>query len=206
MDDIYQHCSVNIAAASGTGPSFGCFVTRDPASVAPCLVSIRSLDEQSLDQRKVERWARDENFAPYAILESNFNGINDLTDSIGKFHLDSRGWVKQERLLSPRILHFADKQIFWECSETAFACESTLTGSVPYGKHTILDKPIVFSGPPMFDWKSDKPGQQYDRWLRILQAFIGRNLTYPADRLPAIAGIARRVQSILCDDYISGLF
>jgi hypothetical protein len=27
--------------------------------------------------------------------------------------LQKRGWVLQERMLSPRILHFTDQQFFW---------------------------------------------------------------------------------------------
>jgi hypothetical protein len=35
--------------------------------------------------------------------------------------LNERGWVLQERLLSKRILHFGNDQIFWECQETQVA-------------------------------------------------------------------------------------
>jgi hypothetical protein len=34
------------------------------------------------------------------------------------FPLLSRGWVFQERLLSPRMLHFGPTELFWECYES----------------------------------------------------------------------------------------
>ena len=36
--------------------------------------------------------------------------------------LNKRGWVFQERLLAPRVLHFARHQILWECF-TEYKCE-----------------------------------------------------------------------------------
>ena len=44
------------------------------------------------------------------------NGISDSP-------LSKRGWVTQERLLSPRIIHFGERQMFWECQERQ-ACET----------------------------------------------------------------------------------
>jgi hypothetical protein len=38
------------------------------------------------------------------------------------FPLQSRGWVYQEALLSPRLLHFGKSELVWECAETT-ACE-----------------------------------------------------------------------------------
>jgi hypothetical protein len=34
----------------------------------------------------------------------------------------TRGWVFQERLLSPRVLHFASQELMWECMEESW-CE-----------------------------------------------------------------------------------
>jgi hypothetical protein len=35
--------------------------------------------------------------------------------------VNRRGWVLQERLMAPRVLHFCDGQIAWECRETVEA-------------------------------------------------------------------------------------
>ncbi|CZR57687.1 uncharacterized protein PAC_07576 [Phialocephala subalpina] len=50
------------------------------------------------------------------------------TRAFRKEPLNRRGWVVQERLLSPRICHFTGTQLIWECSE-AFACERYPLGS-----------------------------------------------------------------------------
>ncbi|OTA90533.1 hypothetical protein M434DRAFT_390302, partial [Hypoxylon sp. CO27-5] len=47
--------------------------------------------------------------------------------SIRNNPLLSRGWVFQERVLAPRILHFCNQELVWECGEqTCFEC-GTLT-------------------------------------------------------------------------------
>ncbi|OJD30377.1 heterokaryon incompatibility protein [Diplodia corticola] len=51
--------------------------------------------------------------------------------------LYKRAWVFQERLLSPRLLHFTRHQLFWDCA-TLSACET-----FPHGLPPPLDAPAV---------------------------------------------------------------
>ncbi|KAB2570796.1 hypothetical protein DBV05_g10536 [Lasiodiplodia theobromae] len=51
--------------------------------------------------------------------------------------LYARAWVFQERMLSPRLLHFTAHQLFWDCA-TLSACES-----FPSGLPQPLDAPAV---------------------------------------------------------------
>ncbi|KAH8587021.1 heterokaryon incompatibility protein-domain-containing protein [Bisporella sp. PMI_857] len=48
-------------------------------------------------------------------LERDVVASTALFNSLHESPLFSRGWVFQERVLSPRILHFGRKHIFWEC-------------------------------------------------------------------------------------------
>jgi hypothetical protein len=43
------------------------------------------------------------------------NNYFKWSQQITSANLCRRGWVVQERLLSPRIVHFAKEQLFWEC-------------------------------------------------------------------------------------------
>ncbi|PMD47717.1 HET-domain-containing protein [Hyaloscypha variabilis F] len=187
MDCIYENCAVNIAAAHGHNPNSGCFVTRNPAGVVPCLVSTTGLSQGYLGDFHKDPPSL------FAFVEEKLNQQLE-SQSVGHSHLDSRGWVAQERLLSPRTIHFSHNQIFWECSEVPLACES-----FPSGLTTGL-------GHPNYRWRSYNLADQYEYWLRIVEQYSQRCLTRAEDKLPAIAGVARRVQSILKDDYIAGQF
>ncbi|KUJ07037.1 HET-domain-containing protein, partial [Mollisia scopiformis] len=47
-----------------------------------------------------------------------------LYDSYLHCPLEARGWTLQERLLSPRAVHFTRTEVFWECN-TQFVSESS---------------------------------------------------------------------------------
>ena len=56
---------------------------------------------------------------------NNYIDIDDFDGRVGEAPLNKRAWVMQERVLSRRIIHFSDEQIYWECGEGVY-CE-TLT-------------------------------------------------------------------------------
>ena len=57
-------------------------------------------------------------------------------DPVETQHLQSRGWVLQERLLSQRTLHFASDQIYWQC-KSEFSAEDG-TQCDPAASHNII--------------------------------------------------------------------
>jgi hypothetical protein len=50
--------------------------------------------------------------------------IDDFHKEVEKAELNTRGWVFQERALSRRILHFAERQVYMECGG-GICCETT---------------------------------------------------------------------------------
>ena len=48
--------------------------------------------------------------------------IDDFQEHVLNGHLNTRGWVLQERALARRTIHFTNKQIYWECGE-GIRCE-----------------------------------------------------------------------------------
>lgn len=107
-----------------------------------------------------------------------------------------RGWVIQERVLSPRIVHYAQGQIFWECSASR-ACE-LLSRPQAGNTHQGDAKPSLASIP--HDLVS-----RYDVWARIVEDYSGAELSYTQkDKAIAIAGVARRL--IRAKDYCAGLW
>jgi hypothetical protein len=46
----------------------------------------------------------------------------------------------------------------------------------------------------------------YSRWYQMIEGFAGRELTYERDKLPAISGLANKIQQITGDVYMAGLW
>lgn len=120
MADVYQYATLTISATSSSGDSQGCFSeTRKaanyleinlPDDVGTCQVAIR---------KPLRHW---NNLIPSHIQKY--------------FPLLSRAWVYQERLLSPRVLHFCESELVWECREVCVCeCGGLSEESSPGGKY-----------------------------------------------------------------------
>jgi hypothetical protein len=89
--------------------------------------------------------------------------------------LNTRGWALQEWLLSSRLATFASRTISFHCSE------SLLSGHFEHFGHSAFRYRL-----PM-----DKAPGWID-WMKIVINYAPRNLSNPRDKLPALAGLARR--------------
>ncbi|KAI1270331.1 hypothetical protein F5Y18DRAFT_10406 [Xylariaceae sp. FL1019] len=118
--------------------------------------------------------------------------------------LQKRGWALQESLLAPRILHFTEYEISWECGENPF-----LTEAYPMG---ITKSPSSCQG---FGYDFNLPLQQHyccraplsNAWAWLVLQYTIRNLRYPEkDKLAAFSAIAQRFSAIFGEEYYAGHF
>lgn len=166
MGEIYSNSYCNIAATSSE-ENKGCFTDRPRELVEPCAVS----DPLSDDPEKTH------------ILGYNDFWCNSLLDTA----LHNRGWVIQERLLSPRTIHFGQEQIFWECREIK-ACEAYPEG-IPeafcdwrtraWGR---LDEALIENG----KYSKGTMAQQHPSFLQRLCAWLkGTTMPMSATTAPS---------------------
>lgn len=123
-----------------------------------------------------------------------------------------RGWIVQERILAPRVLHFGPRQLYWEC-QNFDACETFVDG-VP-SKHITSEsnRGIPFKK-SRFDavQSPSKIGLSDTRsilgaWRQIVNMYAECQLTREEDKLVAISGLAKTVQAALGGTpYYAGLF
>ncbi|GAB1311875.1 hypothetical protein MFIFM68171_02085 [Madurella fahalii] len=108
----------------------------------------------------------------------------DWTSTDSEIHpLLQRAWVFQERFLSPRVVHFTAAGIAYECVQR---CSSDWSPT---------DSPAPSKLVRGF-WESPKAPADRSAfsglWHHIVGMYSELNLTYDRDRLPGLAGIARR--------------
>jgi hypothetical protein len=105
--------------------------------------------------------------------------------------LSRRGWVLQESVLAPRILHFTAEELTWECT-TQSRCECQVQ---PHHVSSELSiKASINQLPPRKKWSS------------LVEEFSERDLSFPTDRLPAISGLAMWMQKSTDASYWAGLW
>lgn len=104
------------------------------------------------------------------------------------FPLLTRGWVYQERLLSPRFLHFGKDELVWEClEETVCECGGYSLDHWTKGKYdySLADSAAT-------------------KWRKIVEEYSTKALSFGSDRLPALSGLAK-VNRDLSYGYLAGL-
>lgn len=134
--------------------------------------------------------------------------------------LSSRAWTLQERVLSPRTLHYAEDQLHWECRQTI----ESESGIPPYhlrlnqsedesyhdGWLTKISSDLMPKPPD--DRKTVSPGDEdysmndQDSWYGLVQAYTERELSYGNDKLPALSGLARAYGIQHGGAYVAGLW
>lgn len=121
------------------------------------------------------------------VLEIRDRDVYDR--AITKSHLMTRAWAIQEKILSPRTLHFGSRGVFWDCKE-GFASEYFRT-LAPYGASLAEAAGCIRS---IYFWQI------------VVATYSNAYLTYRSDKLRALAGMARAAFDITGDDYLSGIW
>lgn len=137
------------------------------------------------------------------------NWLWRASESKRLFCLLERAWVFQERLLSPRILHFGSHELVWECREQ-MACDCSTSIWAAAEEHINVRRLVGHQIIP----KPDLPfllspaTQLYSTWYLVAHQYstVMPNLTYESDVFPALSGMAKRISSIAKDEYVAGLW
>ena len=192
MHHVYRNAACNLSALDAESGHEGLFPPRNAESVRPLIVKVA--------------W-RDHPKGPYAIVDEEF-----WTDRVYDAPLNHRGWVFQERLLAPRVLHFGSEQVFWECQEMD-ACETYPEGLPTILRRTYAERfKALYQGSPVAGGQELSLADQvsdhgyYNIWHRLVTQYTKCALTMDEDKLVAISGIAKIFQSKLGDDYLAGLW
>lgn len=119
--------------------------------------------------------------------------------------LSRRAWTLQERLLSTRVLHFTQSQLFWEC-ECSKACE---TWPQPEFKRTSATEsrttnPFENQEKRQLDGAKLTPLEKH--WEEIVELYTDANLTREEDKLVAISSLANTIRQKTKDQYYAGLW
>lgn len=204
MGDIYEKAYVNIAA---TGAKDGSTGFLDPQRDSIVHVRVPAAPDEEMGHF-------------YFTNQPN----SDFHTFVTRAKLNTRGWVYQERTLSRRTIHFAADMWYWECgdhilsedgwqhdagggielannkahySEATTPLRQTLNAAA-----TSIGK--VFGPRPDFI-DGETLAREMDRlWACMLRAYTKCDLTFHSDKLPALLGLAKRLEQTTQRAYAYG--
>lgn len=183
MDKVYSNSFCNISPTDAPDSHHSVFSVRDPHVLYPQIVNVST-------NRKVTQ---------YVVLHSDF-----WQTEVSRARLNRRAWVLQERLLSPRVLHFSRNQMLWECREKDASeiypdgLPLELFGS-SYGRFKDLTHHAATG-------ETNGAVAAYRSWTRIVRAYTICDLTFPSDKLVALSAVAKVMANVLQDDYVAGMW
>ncbi|KAF4925691.1 hypothetical protein CGCVW01_v003441 [Colletotrichum viniferum] len=193
MHKVYSHSYCNISAAGSQDSSKGLFFKRDSRLSLAADVTICA-----------EGLGIGEDYVDCTIIDLEF-----WSHAVGQCPLNKRGWVLQERLLSPRVLHFGRDQLYWECRDHAAAecypegLPETLRNGVPAKfKRLNLAVPSSDADPE----EAVDPFAYHRIWNSIVRSYSDTHLTKASDKLIALSGIAKDFQTKINDTYVVGMW
>ncbi|KAH6701371.1 heterokaryon incompatibility protein-domain-containing protein, partial [Leptodontidium sp. MPI-SDFR-AT-0119] len=109
-------------------------------------------------------------------------------------HLSTRAWTFQENMLSTRIIHYTSSEIVWECRRKMVSEDGTVVRT---------DRPELGLASKLSVGSEFNP---WNHWQEIVIAYSTRDLTFSIDKLPALSGIASKIQSLTSFEYVAGLW
>jgi hypothetical protein len=194
MASVYGHAVLNLAASSSSSSAGGLFFDRDPDAVQPFAAyspggSGAMLAEGWYVWKDDGRWGR-----------------------VGESPLNRRGWVLQERLLSNRTAHFTRSEVIWHCLED-LASES-VPNQVPDPQLAVpvmqirdyTDIRITVAEAVKGGLKAETMEKLYKGWKSVLVQYTKCELTNGNDKLIALFGIADRLERLMGDQCLAGLW
>jgi hypothetical protein len=192
MHKVYRYSYCNIAIADSSDSSGGIFRNRDPHSIIPPKLSTDT--SSKLGE------------GTWRILPSDL-----WTSSLLGSKIYSRGWVFQERMLSPRILHFAHSQIFWDCC--TLSATETLPSGLPHTLDALASTDRHWRGriqsvsyPPKEVVVGANDGSMETFWKTSVANYTNCDLTNQVDKTFAIWSIAKIVRDVLDEEYGGGMW
>ncbi|KAK4891846.1 hypothetical protein LTR27_009545 [Elasticomyces elasticus] len=148
-------------------------------------------------------------------------GFGRPLDPVEKQHLLTRAWTLQERLLARRTLHFATDQIYWECNGCMTGEDGSQFDPMLYSKDMVIhgqrlshsDCGHPTNGPGLNSLiegyapiDRTSRGRWRGGWLKHVENYSGRKLTYEGDKLVAVSGLAKQLATATGDTYYAGLW
>ncbi|KAH7091330.1 heterokaryon incompatibility protein-domain-containing protein [Paraphoma chrysanthemicola] len=209
MGSVYQNATLNLGASGGSIPRLhGAFDDILPEGPAPVgLFMSRRVSDFLIPHVEIAR---------KGFSRTHFGFDRDIqAQSHSQVPLLRRGWVFQERLLSPRSVYFGE-QLTWECPELlanesfpegspGFHLASPWNNNAPFRLSRLLSRPNFNS----LEYANNVIiNDLYRTWLNLVMDYRHCDLTFQSDALPAISGLVRgfRKMSSLSGIWMYGLF
>lgn len=200
MHDVYRNSACTLAASNASNSDEKFLKQRSPSLHLAEIVQMNWIVESEGKLSFLSSPKRSGDMR-YLINHHDFFRM-----SLSRSPLAQRAWCFQELLLSPRVLHFEEDQLFWEC-RTLKSCEAIPFITMP--AITDIHTPVIadlFRGMTVEETPTFHIMRPSSHWHTILESYTKGNLTKGEDKFIALAGVAKAFQQKYGGEYLAGLW
>lgn len=118
------------------------------------------------------------------------------------------------------MIHFTSGQMYWECKGEFTGEDGSQFEVQTHDMDQVLHRQSLSYRECGLDWSQNyvsfiegypasstiRSGRRLRGWLAHVEDFSSRELTFENDRLPALAGLAKKIQDATGDVYLAGLW
>lgn len=197
MADVYGNAVCTLAALSSKDSTEGCHLVSDIQGTTQC-----SFFDLAVEADRYSRLRIFQNRP--AGWETEYQGSP----------LSTRAWVLQERELSQRTIHFAKRQLLWECQELK------ATAQLSWEEEKQSTPELQFAPWAMTNKRSENVDRDdglkrspkhtlyhRERWYQLVEDYASRTLSYESDKLIALSGLAKHHQEVFPEsEYLAGIW
>jgi len=202
MDEIYANSYLTLAATDGTDSFAGLFQTREHQPSAQVSWKADTFGQTYSVHLKKREYQHEDELGDWSMMY-------EPKDSTLQGCLNERAWTFQERVLSPRIVHFAKDQLIWECNGRTTYERSDKPDhdfdSEFFRLQNVLETDPKASLAQVLHTQADQ-GQLYQVWYRLLEVYSARKMSFDGDKINAINGIAAAMHARLESSLIYGIW
>ncbi|KAF1919028.1 heterokaryon incompatibility protein-domain-containing protein [Ampelomyces quisqualis] len=200
MAGVYGNAYVTLSAAVAEGTRGGCYTDVNDAGV--------EFDYGPVEEKKRETVLRATWKSGEVIDVCARKKLRHKMDDLPLF---KRAWIYQERVISPRVVHFVGDEVWWECNGM-LRCECGSEGlengfdRIPL---TSANEPDNYDGECaeyVITGPHSHHGVSLGLWYQIVSDYTSLSMTKQTDAFPALSGIAKRFAAKMEDEYIAGLW
>jgi Heterokaryon incompatibility protein (HET) len=188
MTRIYSNSTLTIsAAADPTKENDGIFRPRSRLHTRP--FNVKSV------------WP--DGSAKYVFADRRFTNDGARPQTV----LDTRAWILQEQLLSPRVLSYSNEELYWDCL-SVYASESFPGGIPGFYDADLKLEDLRFFKDAVLGASNHLPSQVrlYESWKKVVETYSEREMTKETDKVAALLGVAQAASILFEDQFLVGLW
>ncbi|KEY73597.1 hypothetical protein S7711_09133 [Stachybotrys chartarum IBT 7711] len=190
MGDIYRYADLTIYAAGAKSSHTGFFKGHEPPKSRPCHVPITYTTSQG-------------SITHQTVLSVPWHGPD---------YLGERGWILQERVLSPRCLIFGD-ELAWSCTTTDARESNPVMASTRKVLSGRVFQPDLLRHQLFQDLEKPVETRNYSNhekqsriWQDLVQEYSEKQLSFAGDNLKALSGLAEIYHQAYGMTYAAGIW